>query len=255
MTDDQLNKIWKDMSRVLGKAAVRTCGRTRGGRRRENETWWWDKEVQEKLKEKKRAYKTLREGTGSIDEYERLKKEAKKAVARAKATAWKEWYDKLEMKEEGDQTYRIAKSRAGQKKDITQVVAIKDKERSVLTEERKIKRKSHEFFKELLNGENERDELEKVKVVSGPVEEFSEEEVKKAVKEMKTGKASGPSGILADYFKYLDSDGLKWRTELLNKIFEAERIPKGWKRSYLVTIYTDKRRSNSVQELQRASSC
>ena len=137
--DDQLDEIWKDMSRVLGKAAVKTCGRTRGGRRRESETWWWDKEVQEKLKEKKRAYKTLRERTGSIDEYKRLKKEAK-AVARAKETAWKECYDKLEMKEGEDQIYRIAKGRARQKKDITQVVAIKDKERSVLTEERTIKR-------------------------------------------------------------------------------------------------------------------
>ena len=60
------------------------------------------------------------------------------------------------------------------------------------------------------------------------------------MKEMKTGKASGPSGISTDYFKYLDSDGLKCLTELLNKIFEAARIPKGWTRSYLLTIYKDK---------------
>ena len=237
---DQLDEIWKDMSRILGEAAAETCGRTRGGRLRENETWWWDKEVQEKLKEKKRAYKTLRDGTGSIDEYKRLKKEAKKAVARAKEKAWKKWYDKLETKEGEDQIYRIAKNRAKQKKDITQVAVIKDKEGNILIEEMKIKRRWHEYFKELLNEENERDELEKVEVVSGPVEEFSEEEVKNAVREMKTGKASGPSGISAEYFKYLDSDGLKCLTDLLNKIFETERIPKGWTRSYLVTIFKDK---------------
>ena len=90
------------------------------------------------------------------------------------------------MKEVEDQIYRIAKSRARQKQDITQVVVIKDREGSVLTEERKIKRRSHEYFKELLNEENERGELEKVEVVSGPVQEFLEEEVKKVVKEMKT---------------------------------------------------------------------
>ena len=43
--DDQLDEIWKDISSVLGEAAVKTCGRTKGGRRREYETWWWDKEV------------------------------------------------------------------------------------------------------------------------------------------------------------------------------------------------------------------
>ena len=36
--DNQLDEIWKDMNRVLGEAAVKTCGRTREGRRRENET-------------------------------------------------------------------------------------------------------------------------------------------------------------------------------------------------------------------------
>ena len=105
------------------------------------------------------------------------------------------------MKEEKDQINRIAKSRARQKKNITQVAAIKDKERSVLTEERKINRRWHEYFKGLVNEENERDKLEKVEVVSGPVEEFLEEEVKKVVKKMETGKAPGPSGISTDYFK------------------------------------------------------
>ena len=76
--------------------------------------------------------------------------------------------------------------------------------------------------------------------MSSPVEEFSEEEVKKTVKEIKAEKAPRPSGISANYFKCLDSDGLKWLTELLNKIFEAENIPKGWTRSYLITIYKDK---------------
>ena len=145
------------------------------------------------------------------------------------------------MKEGEDQIYRIAKSTARQKKDITQVAVTKDEERSILTEGRKIKRRWHEYFKELRNEENERDELEKVEVVSSPVEEFSEEKVKKAVKEMKTGEAPGPSGISADCFKYLDSDRLKRLTVLLNKTFEAERIPKGWTRNYLVTIYKDKR--------------
>ena len=89
--DDQLDEIWKDISGVLEEAAVKTYGRISGERRRENETCWWDKEVQEKLKEKKRAYKILREGTGSIDEYKRLKKEAKKAVARAKENGMTSW--------------------------------------------------------------------------------------------------------------------------------------------------------------------
>ena len=67
---------------------------------------------------KKSAYKAIYmyEGKGDLQEYKRLKREAKREVAKAKERAWKEWYAKLNNIEGGDQIYRIAKSRAKQKK-------------------------------------------------------------------------------------------------------------------------------------------
>ncbi|MBN3271385.1 CFDP2 protein, partial [Polyodon spathula] len=130
--EPSVEEEWTEMSHILEEAATRVCGKTRGGRPRETEEWWWDLEVQETLKEKKKA---LKDGTGELEEYKRLKKVAKRSVARAKERAWKEWHEKLETKEGEDQIYKTAKHRARQKKDIIRVAILKDGEGRVLIKE------------------------------------------------------------------------------------------------------------------------
>ena len=64
--------------------------------------------------------------------------------------------------------------------------------------------------------------------------------MKKAIDNMKNGKAGGPSGITAEHFKYLNEEGIRWVTVFLNKIMEEEEIPAAWNNSSLVTIYKEK---------------
>ncbi|MBN3324175.1 CFDP2 protein, partial [Atractosteus spatula] len=238
--EPSVEEEWTEMSHILEEAATRVCGKTRGGRLRENEEWWWDMEVQEALKEKKKAYKALKDGTGELQEYKRLKKVAKRSVARAKERAWKEWYEKLQTKEGEDQIYKIAKHRAKQKKDIIRVAVLKDGEGRVLIKEEQIKQRWLEYFKNLLNVENERENLVEADVVCGPIQEISVKEVTEAIKEMKVGKATGPSGIAAEHFKNLDEEGIQWLMRLLNNIAKEERIPEEWTKSSMVTIYKEK---------------
>ena len=46
---------------------------TKGGHNTEKEVWWWN-EVQVALKEKKKAYKSLKDGKGDPAEYKRWKR-------------------------------------------------------------------------------------------------------------------------------------------------------------------------------------
>ena len=78
---------------------------------REKETWWWNNEVQIAIKEKRKAYKALKDGLGNQEEYKKWNKEVKRPVVRAKERAWKEWYDNLETNEGEDKTYKIVKQR------------------------------------------------------------------------------------------------------------------------------------------------
>ena len=87
---DTVEEEWLVTRKILKDAATKVCGMTKGGPNTEKEVWWWNKEVQVALKEKKKAYKSLKDGKGDPAEYKRWKKEAKRAVARAKEAAWAE---------------------------------------------------------------------------------------------------------------------------------------------------------------------
>ena len=74
-----------------------------------------------------------------------------------------------------------------------------------------------------------------------PVSEadFTKEEVGKAVKKLKRGKASGVDDIPAEYWKAIATDpgGLEWITDLCNKCWNEEAVPEDWKKSVISTIY------------------
>ena len=98
---------------------------------REKETWWWNKEVQRCLREKKEAYKRLKDG--SNHQAYKNKKEAKRAVAKARGEVWREWYNNLEIKQGEENIFRIARTGAKQKKDIVHTAVIRNDDQKVLT--------------------------------------------------------------------------------------------------------------------------
>ena len=55
------------------------------------------------------------------NEYKQAKKEARRAVAKAKAETWNEVYEELETPEGEKQILRIAKARDTASKDLTQI--------------------------------------------------------------------------------------------------------------------------------------
>ena len=186
------------------------------------------------MKEKRKAYKALKDGLGNQEKYKKWKKDAKRAVARAKERAWKEWHDNLETNEGKDKIYKIAKQGEKQKKDIVHMTVVKDKDKRVLTGEKEVKHRWKEYFEELLNIENERDDMEESELAYGPVDEFSVAKVKNAVESLKNGKAVGPTGITAEHL--LDIEGIEWLTMLMDKIMEEGTVPVVWTRIYLIKI-------------------
>ena len=94
---------WQRIAKMIWSIARRKLGETLGkisiaGRW---ETWWWNQEVQEKLKVKKKAKKTwdtIRDDTSKLA-YKTARKQAKREVAKARNKAYEELYEKLETKE------------------------------------------------------------------------------------------------------------------------------------------------------------
>ena len=110
----------------------------------------------------------------------------------------------------------------------------------MLTDDVKIKERWREYFSNLLNVENAREQLGEVPTVEGPVQEISREEVKKATESMKKRNAAGCSRLPTDLIKHIGESGVDMMHEILKRVWEEEHMPEEWEKSVIVPIYKQK---------------
>ncbi|MCJ8746920.1 hypothetical protein PDJAM_G00147290 [Pangasius djambal] len=129
-------------------------------------------------------------------EYKELQRRVKREVSKAKQEAYDELYTRLDTRERQKDLYRLARQRDRDGKDVQQVRVIKDRDGRVLTSEESVQRRWKEYFEELMNEENEKEKrVEGVTSVEQKVDKIRKDEVRKALKRMKSGKAVGPDDI------------------------------------------------------------
>ena len=174
-------------------------------------------------------------------EYKEAKKHAKRAVAIAKDTERKEFAAKLDTEEGRKVVFKIAKQIAKEQQDVTGVKCLKNEQGEVLVEAKDIKERWKEYMEKLLNVENEWDGDVMADMVEGlPPNRISEEEVRTAINESKTGKASGPTEVVIEMIRAADKQGVKWMTEICNEVIRSGKVPEDWKLSSLVPVYKGK---------------
>ena len=94
---------WQRIAEMIRSIARRKLGETSGkvstaGRQ---ETWWWNQDVQEKLKDKKKAKKawdTIRDDASKLA-YKTARKQLREKWQRQETRQTRQLYDKLETKE------------------------------------------------------------------------------------------------------------------------------------------------------------
>ncbi|KAK3554723.1 hypothetical protein QTP70_032624 [Hemibagrus guttatus] len=212
-------------------------------RKEDKETWWWNEEVQDSIQRKRLAKKKwdMDRTEENRQEYKELQRRVKREVSKAKQKAYDELYTRLDTREGEKDLYRLARQRDRDGKDVQQVRVIKDRDGRVLTSEESIQRRWKEYFEELMNEENEREKrVEGVNSVEQKVDKIRKDEVRKALKRMKSGKAVGPDDIPVEVWKCLGEAAVEFLTSLFNRVLESERMPEEWRRSVLVPIFKNK---------------
>ena len=76
--------------------------------------------------------------------------------------------------------------------------------------------------------------------VEGPCELISEREVEEAIRDMKAGKAGGPSEVVGEMLKAAGRKGVRMMAELCNQVVREGKIPSEWELSTLIPIYKGK---------------
>ena len=137
---DGLPDEWHKTVEMLRKTAKTVLGVTFGKRKGDRETWWWNEEVQESIKEKKEEKKAW--DKTKDENTKKIYKEKKSKPKMAKGRAYEDLYARLETKEgekelyfylrDGNKRslililYRLAKQRDRVGKDVQHGRVIKD---------------------------------------------------------------------------------------------------------------------------------
>ncbi|KAK3546997.1 hypothetical protein QTP86_008421, partial [Hemibagrus guttatus] len=214
---------WETTAEVIRETGRKVLGVSSGRRKEDKETWWWNEEVQDSIQRKRLAKKKwdMDRTEENRQEYKELQRRVKREVSKAKQKAYDELYTRLDTREGEKDLYRLARQRDRDGKNVQQVRVIKDRDGRVLSSEERVQRRWKEYFEELMNEENEREKrVEGVNSVEQKVDKIRKDEVRKALKRMKSGKAVGPDDIPVEVWKCLGEAAVEFLTSLFNRVLK-----------------------------------
>ena len=110
---------------------------------------------------------------------------------------------KLDLEFEQGTVFRVVKQMVGENKDIVGAGCVKGADGKLVTGEAETKDRWKIYFDKLLNEEFEwnKDGLTAVDKVCEPAEIISCSKMKSAITKTKSGKAAGPSGVVAEMLR------------------------------------------------------
>ncbi|KAK3574085.1 hypothetical protein QTP86_002865 [Hemibagrus guttatus] len=230
---------WETTAEVIRETGRKVLGVSSGRRKEDKETWWRNEEFQNSVQRKRLAKKKwhMDRTEENRQEYKELQRRVKREVSKAKQKAYDELYTRLDTREGEKDLYRLSRQRDRDGKDVQQVRVIKDSDGRVLTSEESVQWRWKEYFEELMNEENKREKrVEGVNSfwwnrVEQKVDKIRKDEVRKALKRMKSGKAVGPDDIPVEVWKCLGEAAVEFLTSLFNRVLENlekayDRVPR-----------------------------
>jgi hypothetical protein len=242
--------VWSGLKNCLLDMADEVCGKTKG-KQRHRETWWWNAEVAELVREKRRLFKIYGKSKRGLDKvkmeidkrnYEEAKRTAKKGISKAQEVERRKFGEKLDEEDGKGTVFRVAKQIVRNNRDVVGGGCVKDTDGKIVVDEDKMLEVWRAYYEKLSNEEFpwKRENLTEVEATSGPGEKITVAEVQAAIKKMKSNKAAGPSGVVADMLKAAGEVGTLWVTDVCNAVVREGKIPEDWCKSWMVNVYKGK---------------
>ena len=158
------------------------------------------------------------------EEYIQARRAARREVAIAKKG--KEIAVKMMENERAGHIFKVAKQIASDRQAVCGVNCLRNAEGSLVVDECGIKSTWKQYMEKLMNEENEWDnDISSVRR-EGPACRISEGEVRRALSQMKGGKATGPSEVGTELIRSVEGLSVEWLTDLFNDIVREVVFPR-----------------------------
>ena len=168
------------------------------------------------------------------------KRNARHAVHHACQEADKKVYENIDPK--SSEVYRLANQFRRENTDVVGDKPVKN-EAGEMSMSKDSKQKAWlEHYQRLLNVEFDWDpnHLSYQLPVEGPPIPITIDMVKKAISQMKAGKAPGPSGIVVEMIRAAGDMGVSMIRDLVAAINRDGKVPSDWEQSFIVSLYKGK---------------
>jgi hypothetical protein len=240
-TDIGTEELWNDIKISVNETSNKLLGK----KKPQQQKPWISDEVLKLSRQRSKLKLQRLEDASLKPKYNYLNREIKRKSKEDKDNWLRDLCREVDDTHEAKKTkqiYSTIKTITGTR--TTTMSSVKDKNGKVLTEDNEVKDRWKESFEELFNKASPDDTsiLQSIPAIPDEGEEpkILLDEVRLAIKHLKTGKAPGFDGISAEELKATDEPGVKIIHKLCNKIWDTGEIPQDWGRAVIVPIYKKK---------------
>uniref|UniRef100_A0A8D9EQY8 Craniofacial development protein 2 n=1 Tax=Cacopsylla melanoneura TaxID=428564 RepID=A0A8D9EQY8_9HEMI len=217
-------------------------------KKRSNRRDWFDENtyiIDNIVVAKKQAHEILLSdphNKNKVEKYKNAHKNSQQQIRQIKNDWWSTRAKEMqEYMDKGDSfnLYRAIKAVVGPV--YKSLNLIEDQHGNLLTDKTKRLNRWNEYFESIYNQHNDVD-LNALPIKTKDLEEVndetpSEEEVTRAVSEMKNNKSPGIDNITADIIKAGEGISVDMLTHLLSLVWNQKRVPDNWKEAVVVPIH------------------
>ena len=239
---------WNPMKESLVGSASDVCGKRFVGGFIRRGSEWWNERVKKKVEEKKKAYEEWLQ-CGSREKYERYKAinvEVKRMVREAKRAANDKWGRDFGRSYEENKKKFWKEFKRIRKGNSRMEEVVKDRNGQLVKGDDARKRWA-EYYESLLNVVDDRvPEVVAVPGLQVPLmrdeneDDITEEEVERALKEMKVGKAPGVDGVRAEMLKEGGVTVVEWLLRVFIVCFVLSVVPEDWVLAIIIPLFKGK---------------
>ena len=239
-----LEDCWNTVKAAINDAAENNVGYM--GRSRRND--WFDEECRQILEEKDAARAVaLQQGTRqNVERYRRKRRQQTRLFQEKKRRLEEAECEEMEQLCRSQDTRKFyQKLNASRKGFVPRAEMCRDKDGSILTDERVVIERWKQHYEEHLNGAESTgsesqgsggdDYVSSADDGSQPAPTLRE--VKDAIQQLKTNKAAGKDGIGAELIKMGPEKLATCLHKLIVRIWETEQLPEEWKEGVICPIY------------------